>query len=492
MRPFWIILRYELLRSWRERTFPALLLVAAGAVAFAAWNGRTWTLDRQRAIEATVRDTAKFRDDVVERYAAAIQRAPERAQSIGALVAGIWYRPTLPVAPLAALTVGQADGYPFDLRFHPSNALGIFAPRAVTVANPEVRTAGRFDLAFVVVTLLPMLLLAATFDVWAAERESGIARLLGSQPVAPAKLIGAKLLARGGAVLLPFILILAVAAVWAAPAAAGLASLAPGLASLTLLVLAYGAFWLLIAGAINTVAAGSSQAALLAGAIWLLVVALLPAGLATLRDLKRQAPSGPAQISALRGAELEIEHRRSERAAANWGRSAQTTRNNLIRSSLDTNTEEQALMEKARGEFLAQEAARRDWANRVRFIAPSLLAQDTLERIAGTDAGRASAFRVQGLEFITSLRDFVRANLKDGPGASAEEFLRVTPVFTFHEPAGRERSGPLIANFAALGAFIAAALLLLSAAAGRLLPAARHLEASRSGRSHPTNIHSGP
>lgn len=453
MRPFMTVFRFEFRRSVREGVLPALLLLFAVAAAYAAWNGRAWREDRESAQEAARRETAKFRDDVLARYATILERTPEKAPNTGMLMVGVWYRPMVPVAPLSGVTVGQSEGYPFDLRFHPTNTRGIFAVRPVTIGNPEVRAAGRFDLAFVVVVVLPLLLLAAVFDVWAAERESGVARLLQAQPVAPGLLLGAKLLARGGSALLGFTGILVAASAWAALPDAGLTGVLPELALITLIVLSYGAFWLLMARAINTVAVTSSQAALATGAIWLAVVALIPAGLATVRDLLHPAPSWPAQTSALRSAEVALAHRQKERTAAR-GPASSIDRNVLVLNSLVESAEDQQLLAEAQASARRQQDERRRWADNFRFAAPSLLVQDALERIAGTDSARANAFTDQALGFIATLRDLVRQHLRDGKrAASVREYAGVIPQFTFKEAAPGERYGSVVIDFAVLCSF---------------------------------------
>ena len=59
---------------------------------------------------------------------------------------------------------------------------------------------GGFDFAFVVVAVLPLLLLAVTYDVVSAERERGTWALIRAQPVNPSHLVLAKLAVRAGMV----------------------------------------------------------------------------------------------------------------------------------------------------------------------------------------------------------------------------------------------------------------------------------------------------
>ena len=61
------------------------------------------------------------------------------------------------------------------------------------IENPLNLLVGRFDLAFVVVYLLPLLILALSFNVLSGEREQGTLALTLSQPVSARGVVTAKL-----------------------------------------------------------------------------------------------------------------------------------------------------------------------------------------------------------------------------------------------------------------------------------------------------------
>ena len=65
----------------------------------------------------------------------------------------------------------------------------------------------------------------------------------------------------------------------------------------------------------------------------------------------------------------------------------------------------------SRAAFESQEQARRDFAQSVRFASPATALQDTLERLAGTDATRAVAFQQQVRRFADGLRPHIEGNL---------------------------------------------------------------------------------
>jgi ABC-2 type transport system permease protein len=83
-------------------------------------------------------------------------------------------------APLGFAAIGQRDIAPWLLRVR---ALGLQAQLYEgDHANPELALAGRFDFAFVLVYLAPLVLIALLHDLISSEREAGRLRLLHSLP----------------------------------------------------------------------------------------------------------------------------------------------------------------------------------------------------------------------------------------------------------------------------------------------------------------------
>jgi ABC-2 type transport system permease protein len=65
------------------------------------------------------------------------------------------------------------------------------------LTSPLLASFGNFDLAFVFVVLVPLLVIALTFNVWSSERETGTWDLIRSQPVAPWRVLALKFVLRG-------------------------------------------------------------------------------------------------------------------------------------------------------------------------------------------------------------------------------------------------------------------------------------------------------
>lgn len=452
MNPFVTILRFELRAALRERTLPLLFALFALGLGYALWNGLRWTAARTEAFAYVARDLKQVRDDTLKRFRDSETRDPTRAISPASLAAGLWYRPTLPLAPLAFVAVGQADRFPYETRFHPTNIRAVFIPRAVSVDHPAESTAGRFDVAFVLVTVLPLLLLASCFDAWVRDRETGVARLLLAQPVSLTQLVLAKVLARGGTLLAACVALL-VAALALGARSAGLPFDATGAALAAVATLGYGAFWLGLALIVNLAIRTASAGAVVAGAIWIALVGLAPAGLGTLLDLVRPPADAGALANALRVDELEQDE--AEARAAAEPRPA-GPRPSALETALASTQRQKQQRAELRKPFEAQDAARRELADTLRLLVPSVALQDTLERLAGHDAARALSFQGQVWSYIDGLHAYIRSPAAaSAAGQTLDERYALVPRFTFRETAGPENTALIRNNL----------LLLLAAAA---------------------------
>ena len=454
-------IRMEARRMLRGRWLLPLWLLFMLLCAYAAWNGAAWVEQRQATLGLILedeRDThAKRRTQLAEEV------TPEnRSRYGGALYASAMsLRATLPPGELALLTVGQAEGYPMAATIFPFIASNtIFDRHTAGMKNPAVLAAGRFDLAFVIVWLLPLLVLAGSVDLFSAERERGMAPWLLSQPVAPAHLLAAKAAARALLLVLPMAAILV--AVLAFGSGAGPVSLllAGGLALL------YALFWLLLALVVNLVARTTAQAALACLAAWLALVVLLPALALGAADLAAPPFSQAERANALRAGALQArsELRAQQAASARPERvPAPDIPDSLRRRALEVERGEQ-LIGLALQPYREQQGRRLAWLDGLRVASPAIALQDALERLAGSDAERALRFQRQAHGFLLEVRQLVGRYLEQDRLLTVADYDRGLPRFALREAAPAERLGALLFD-AAVIVFAMAALLL----AGRRL-----------------------
>lgn len=87
-----------------------------------------------------------------------------------------WY--THPVifkkpSALQALSIGQSDNQPFynEIWLYNDN---IYTSKQLELRNPDKLLAGNFDLAFVLIYLVPLLIIAFSYSVFSQDKESGV------------------------------------------------------------------------------------------------------------------------------------------------------------------------------------------------------------------------------------------------------------------------------------------------------------------------------
>jgi len=448
------IIRMEARRLLRGRWLPLLWLVFFILCAGAAWNGAAWVEQRESAlaaIQADERETQRLR-----RAQIADEITPDnRMRYGGALYAtAMSLRATLAPGGLAVLTVGQAEGYPMAATIHAFSASNtIFDRHVAGMENPSVLAAGRFDLAFVIVWLLPLLVLAGSFDLFAHERERGIAPWLLSQPVSPGRLLAAKAAARALLLVLPPVAILLAVLV-----AGGAASLA-ALSMAAVLVALYALFWLALALLVNLVAGNAAQAALGCLAGWLLLVVLLPALALGLADLAAPPSSPTERVNALRAQAMQA---RAETRAAGQATAPRAPAPNipdsLRRRALEVERGE-GLIRTAAAPYRAQDERRLAWLDALRVASPAIALQDGLERLAGADAARALRFQDQAHGFLLEVRALVGRYLAEDRLLTTADYDAGLPRFVMREAPLGERAGALLFD-AAVIALSGAALLL--------------------------------
>ena len=458
------VTRLEVLRAWRDPVMRVMLVLFAIAAGYAAVTGGQWAQARQEAVTTAVAEADTIMADRRKAFVETLTKGEE--PKFGLIYAtALPFRAGLPNAPLAALSTGQAEGYPAAANIAPFvDPWAIFDAHATGLESPALLAAGRFDLAFVIVVLLPLLLIAATYDFWSRDVENGSARFQLAQPVRPARLILTRAAVRAGGLLIATTTLVIAWLVAAGGDDVG------GLALTALVILAYGAFWIALCILINLLVRASTTAALTCGTAWLALVVLVPAACAALADLAAPPPSAMAYINAVRAAGLEV--RAANRAAAR------------VAATADSGRAYPASLWHSRGEIQQRDARlgpihrtyADGWArhraieNTLSLLSPAVIAQGALDRIAGTGADRALAFQDQARAFAGDVRRLAFGWMDEERLMTLADYDRPLARFVFAEP---NRSGPLTRDLLLLlgftGLLLASATLRLRRGTAQLL-----------------------
>lgn len=207
-------------------------------------------------------------------------------------------------SPAAAIAIGQSDVMPSFLRVQWKAMFK--QASADELENPRNLAIGSLDLAFVLVYLYPLLVIALAYDLLSREREQGTQSLLLSQPVSLATFVAGKVAAR-------------------ATVAIGLAALVPAIGLLVanpdivtagetwrvgllmLLVVLYGAVWFAAAVLVNAFGRRSSTNVLVLMGAWIAFVLVIPALVNLAAKVAHPLPSRIEMVQALRRADQVAE-----------------------------------------------------------------------------------------------------------------------------------------------------------------------------------------
>lgn len=395
----WLTLAQLELRSlWRRRlaSVAALALLGMGSAAIA--NGAS-RVARERA--AIALGAAELEEQV--RYLTEITRADD---DLGLLL----YYLAMPVSQQpsawAPIATGLRGVHPASrqLRF-----LGLVPQLYQTeIGNPMVEHAGHFDLAAVLVFLLPLLIIALGHDVCSRDDDLGTAAVVWAQPVRLSRLIAGRLALRAAwlsAVLLALL---------------GLTVMALGLpldarvALFAAATLGYAAIWWLAVFVVASWRRSSVFNALALLGSWLSACVLLPALLHLVANVAWPVRGG---------VELTLEQRIDMNSR--WDRPKSETLDpfyqrhpewagTAVPSDRFSWPWYYAMHEMGDAHVAAQVAEHRAalerralWTARVAWLLPPLALELLLERLAGNDLTTALAYRESIARYHEALRQTI-------------------------------------------------------------------------------------
>ena len=435
------ILRHDWKTLRADATVWLVAGIAAAAVGLGAWNGTRWVQAQQATLTAVASEER-------ERYAALardiedLTRTGRRLSPFAdpRLPATFGARrgtrsAVLPPGPLAAFSIGQSDLLPSAVPVSTeARELG-GAPAALE--NPYRLLVGRFDLAFVVIYLFPLLIIGLTYNLLSGEREDGTLALVLSQPVTVGTLVAGKVAVRL-ALLLALVLGTALVALAAIVSWQGAG---PGLgvrvALWGLVVCAYGVLWFALGVLVVSRGAGSASTATVLAGTWLLLVVLIPALAGVAVNALYPVPSRVQMVQAIREA--------SDSASANG--SALLARYFEEHPELAGGDPAAAAGDAAAIRLAVNDAVERDvrpvvdayerqrrrqqaLIERLRYLSPAMLMQDALNDLAGTGTTRYRHFSGEVDRFHAAWRAHFTPLIL---GRTRLQSLEAVPMFQYRE-----------------------------------------------------------
>ena len=442
------VMRQECRLMLAERTLWAVGALFLLLVAYALGNGLVQTASRDRAQAAVAQadsDTrAAQRVLLTGILAGTAQPTPFENPADPSRMTSSYggQHALLPTAPLGPVALGQSDLFPSQFQVTGQSRVVFMNPS--DIESPWHLLSGHFDLAFVIVYLLPLLIFALSYNLLSAERENGTLRLLLSQPLRLRTLLAGKLSVRAAVLLGPAVLL--PVAVLLVARQAGLGGTASGVGGATLwwalLVGAYALFWFALVVAVNAFGASSATNAMVLVIAWVMLVLVAPVLLNLAVTLASPAPSRTELATRQRIVTAEAMKRHADLMSTDYqhvGRGAilvprdgkieiagRLLGNYLIEKEVDEAIKPEL------DRFDAQQAGQQALLGRFSAVSPAAVAYEGMTALAGNGTRRQARFESQVVAYHAAWKQFFFPRIDARDALAPADFDRI-PVFAWQE-----------------------------------------------------------
>ena len=367
------------------------------------------------------------------------QRKLEHEIQAGELIASmpLSANATLSLAPGALMDIvaGRSDLEPVSAEVNMWTLTHLMFLNHQT-SNAQTLALGRFDLGFVTLYLLPLMIIVLGYSMLTEERTSGLERMLKAHGVSMNRLLLARTSSRGLLVVVPLLLAI-VSMYWLSPTLH--AERGERLLALVVVVLIYASFWLCLTSWVNARARTDGQALQQLCAVWVVLAMLLPAAIGAWARVAYPAPSRLDLLATARRVEIDATQQRERLLGAY----THDHPNLVVKDAATTPLWQkgvivvtgavEAAVAPVRDRFDAQLLKQQRLTEQLQFLSPTLIAQQTLTRISGTDESRYAAVRWQAGNYLYELRQVIGRMAMAGEPLTVER-LRSLPKFVQADP----------------------------------------------------------
>ena len=439
--------KYELKQLLRSRWIQLLSVVLLLLFGFSAFNGL-------QKVEKRIEDIAAVKSEVQENDAMMLKLldSVERGMEVSA---SPWTIPTSPMAvgnyhprmvvmepqSMAFIATGQADLFTHHVK--PTVYGDDLSLNFTEMTSPVQLLFGSFDLAFVIVFLLPLLIIAFSYNVLSAEKESGSLRLLAAQPIGIQNWVLQKLALR--------FFWLAVLVLFALTTVLLVFGINP-FAELTLylgvlgLVLVYILFWFALSFLVNLWIGSSSKNAVAMLGLWVVFVLLVPSVLNQLGNTLYPMPSRTLMINEMRTMKAEVTKRQDEildnylRDHPEYALNDTTQQRGFWHRYMASQKLIKKELSPVVNDYEEQLQKQQDWIGRFKWISPAIIAQESFNQMAGTSTQDYENYRKQVVDFASTWREHFMPFLYNNQNFSQQDYPDL-PTFTYTPNQARIGSG---------------------------------------------------
>lgn len=446
-----LMMRHETRTLTRAPAFAWVLLLLLVAMAFAAMAGRD-TLVRQQAGAEAMATTAMAQRDKLHKELVGYERKLAREGGEKQIAAFSHSRGKIPAGTNAG-TVGSTTAAPAIL---PATGLGAFATgqsdlqlaylpvssqslttitQGSELGNPVNLKRGGFDLAFVVVFLLPIFILAISYDMLSSEHERGTLAMVLSHPISLKRLMTSKVISRA-LIILGVVVLGGLAALMIAGSDLSASETWVRFTLWLAATLLYSLFWFALAVLVNAIGRNSATNGLVLAGIWLSLVAVVPTLVSVVATSVYPAPSRFDFITASREAQTKSEKNYMQALNQYYYDHVEYSPSGDTNEFLAVSMAKRAAVDKAMEPLFERFRAQRAQQDRIvstfQFVSPAIMMQQALNAISGTDSMRYSHYIDQVVAFRTQWVDYFTKRFLKREVLSASDYAHF-PKFAYRE-----------------------------------------------------------
>lgn len=420
--------------------FQLTVVLLSVLMTYAASNGAQWIDFQGRIIEKSLLEEnerlSAMRQELHQIDAGQVQpklfRDPARAGWVGEFLGT--RTAALPIAVLSPFSIGHRDLYPYYFRVSTLSAQNFI--NEDEIENSLNLLAGRFDVAFVIVFILPLFILAASYDVISGERENGTLSMLMSQPVDVKRVLLGRLLLRAIVLigLTIFLCFVSAALVGINVFEAVALSLLTGW---SFAIVVYAVFWFVVAALVNSIGSSSATNAVSLFAVWLSLSIIMPAVFGLIAAKIYPVESRLELIAEIRDERNRAAGRTNERLAEFYQehpelRPSEPIKNDYMPGFYAAQIAREKKFLPVLLSYDEQLARQNALVERFRVLSPSMAMASVLNDVAGTSLSRYQRFVAQVYRFHSEWQAFFLPKMFRGERLSVEDY-DTFPEFEFVE-----------------------------------------------------------
>ncbi len=341
---------------------------------------------------------------------------------------------------LSLISIGQSDFFPYHYNISLRNKhLYSFLMGDDKMENPVNQLYGHFDLAFVLIWLLPLFVIAFSYNILSSEREQGTLKLLKAQSVSITKVLIVKALLR-------FVIIigLTIASIGISLSLFGVNIIDNIISIVNLLsiICVYVLFWFLVSVLINLFDKNSGINAGILFTIWLILILIAPTLLNIVSNYKYPVPSRIELVNIIREATYEIDNNtnkilgeyffdhpelvsmKSEKSMADWVYK-NTLKNMIAKTASDSIVKQ----------YKSQYNKQIGYINHWKYFSPAIILQQALDKLSGNSTKDFLKFQTKADEYNDKWRMYFSDKIFKDELLSKNDILDL-PKYSYQSKTG--------------------------------------------------------